>query len=65
MINIADRLFEILFLNTQNDIQLTGSLIDHTDIDVRVGCRFEDLGSRSLGTAHTAANSANPRSIQI
>ena len=56
MVQAADGKLVVRLLDGDDDVQLAGALVDHADIDVRVGNHAEDARGGALGVDHALAD---------
>ena len=65
IINCLDRCLKIVFSHSDDDIQLTGSLIDHFYVDMRMCQRRKDSSGSTACLAHTASHNCNQCKIRF
>lgn len=56
VVEAADGEFVVGFLDGDDDVQLAGALVDHADVDVRVGDHAEDARGGAFGVDHALAD---------
>ena len=61
VVQAADGKLVVRLLDGDDDVQLTRSLVDHADIDVRVGNHAEDARGGALGVAPLSPMTCVPR----
>ena len=59
VIQHADGVGKILVVNTEDDVQFVGTLVDHTDVDIRLTKGGEQLTGNTGAVCHTAAHSGD------
>ncbi len=59
VVEAADGEFVVGFLDGDDDVQLAGALVDHADVDVRVGDHAEDTCGGALGVDHALADDSD------
>ena len=65
LIQGADRIFEIIMADADDDVQLTGALVDHLHIDMRMGQGREDPSRGSPGGLHAPAYHSDQGQIRF
>ena len=63
MVDPAHCFFEIFVFNTDNDIDLAGTLVNHPDVDPAFGQGRKEFGRDSGCVSHANANGCNQRNI--
>ena len=59
VVEAADGEFVVGFLDGDDDVQLAGALVDHADVNVRVGDHAEDARGGAFGVDHALADDGN------
>lgn len=65
MIDRRDGAVHVVRVNADDDVDLAAALVDHFDVDVRVGERGEDSCRGSRLIAHTVSDDGDQRDVPI